>query len=324
MFNLVFNSLLIPSLLAAIVFENQSRQRPPTSAAEARAVEFLVREVPAWSKNNGCFSCHNNGDAARALYAAARKGYRVPPEALADTTAWVRQPNRWEHNKGEPGFSDKRLADIQFAASLLAALEAGHVKERAPLQEAARKLAADQSPDGAWNIDPGNTPGSPATYGTPLATYMALNALKKAGSPETKEAVRKAGLWFDRVSPDNVLTAASVVLASDGLFGESSRPKQDDCLKLIRRAQARDGGWGPYFDSPAESFDTAVVLLALARVRHKPGIVDLIRRGRDFLIAQQNRDGSWPETTRPSGGESYAQRLSTTGWATLALLETRE
>src|SRR6185436_6446018 len=324
MFNLMFKSFLIPSLLAAMVFANESRQRHPTDAAEARAVEFLVREVPAWSKNNGCFSCHNNGDAARALYAAARKGYRVPPEALADTTAWVRQPNRWEHNKGEPGFSDKRLADIQFAASLLAALEAGHVKERASLQEAARKLAADQGVDGAWNIDPGNTPGSPATYGTPLATFMALNALKKADLPETKETVRKAERWFDKVSPDNVLTAASVVLASDTLSGEWVRPKREDCLKLIRRAQSRDGGWGPYVDSPAESFDTAVVLLALARVRHNPGIVDLIRRGRDFLISQQNRDGSWPETTRPSGGDSYAQRLSTTGWATLALLETRE
>jgi len=67
MFNLMFKSFLIPSLLAAMVFANESRQRHPTDAAEARAVEFLVREVPAWSKNNGCFSCHNNGDAARAL-----------------------------------------------------------------------------------------------------------------------------------------------------------------------------------------------------------------------------------------------------------------
>jgi hypothetical protein len=49
----------------------------------------------------------------------------------------------------------------------------------------------------------------------------------------------------------------------------------------------------------------------------------MIARGRAFLIATQRDDGGWPETTRPSGGTSYAQRISTTGWATLALLATR-
>src|SRR5437588_12207902 len=89
----------------------------PSDSPEARAVAFLIREVPAWSKNNGCFSCHNNGDAARALYLAARSGYNVPAPTLSDTTAWIREPAEWDKNKGDPGFSDKRLADIQFAAS---------------------------------------------------------------------------------------------------------------------------------------------------------------------------------------------------------------
>ena len=50
----------------------------------------------------------------------------------------------------------------------------------------------------------------------------------------------------------------------------------------------------------------------------------MIARGKGFLIAQQQEDGSWIETTRPPGNVSYAQRISTTGWATLALLATRE
>ena len=47
-----------------------------------------------------------------------------------------------------------------------------------------------------------------------------------------------------------------------------------------------------------------------------------VLRGRAYLVKQQIEDGSWPETTRPAQQESYAQRISTTAWATLALFET--
>jgi hypothetical protein len=326
--------LLILTALTAVVRSNEGRLPINANAAntdaEARAVGFLMREVPAWSKENGCFSCHNNGDAARALYAASRKGRRVPDHVLADTTEWVKRPAHWDDNKGDPGFSDKRLADIQFAASLLSAIESGRVKDRRPLEQAARKLAAGQSADGSWKIDAGNSLGSPATYGDSLATYMALRTLKKAALTETRDAVERAASWLRQASPNNVLTAATLLLAAEFVYDQagqsarrSRRLKQDQCLKLIRAAQTSDGGWGPYADSPPETFDTAIVLLALSRFRREPGVGELIRRGRGFLIAQQNSDGSWPATTRPSGGDSYAQLMSTTGWATLALLETK-
>src|SRR5262249_30231137 len=95
------------------------------------------------------------------------------------------------------------------------------------------------------------------------------------------------------------------------------------CLELIRKGQTRDGGWGPYVSSAPEVFDTALVLLALSRLGDKEDSAELIRKGRTYLVKAQQPDGSWSETTRPAGGDSYAQRLSTTGWATLALLATR-
>jgi hypothetical protein len=67
-------------------------------------------------------------------------------------------------------------------------------------------------------------------------------------------------------------------------------------------------------------FDTAVVVLALVAQEPTAEVKAWRKRGRAFLLAAQEKDGSWAETTRPSGGDSYAQRLSTTGWATLALL----
>jgi len=294
------------------------------SEAEVRAFAFLQREVPAWSKENGCFSCHNNGDAARALYAATRQGYRVAAGTLADTTAWVLQPNRWEDNKGDPGFSDQRLANLQFAASLLAAFESGYTKDRETLRLAGRKVAADQNPDGSWAIEPSNPVGSPATHGTTLATHLGAQILKQGGSAETKAALARAESWLRSVPIDNVPAAATILLSSTSAFDGSSRLRRDESLNLIIRAQASGGGWGPYSDSPPEPFDTALVLLALAEMRDAPGVRDLIRQGRTFLITQQQSDGGWPATTRPPGGTSYAQRLSTTGWVTQALLATKD
>lgn len=299
-------------------------QNNPGLRAELHAVDFLKREVPAWSRDNHCFSCHNNGDGARALYLASRKGHPIPDRALADTTKWLVRPDRWEKNKGDPGFSDQRLANIQFAASLLAATETSHIRGRGKLREAARKVAADQSPDGSWPVDAGNAVGSPATYGTTLATFMAWRVLRSADAPGTAEAVRKAGKWLRQSPATTVLATAASILALKHDVTEAARLQREECLDRLRRAQAQDGGWGPYADSPPEAFDTAVVLLALAEMRETTGVNEMILRGRGFLVALQQPDGSWPATTRPSGGQSYAQRISTTSWATLALLATRE
>ena len=41
----------------------------------------------------------------------------------------------------------------------------------------------------------------------------------------------------------------------------------------------------------------------------------VMKRGASFLVAEQLQDGSWQETTRPSGGKSHAQWISTSAWA---------
>ncbi|MBI4664556.1 MAG: terpene cyclase/mutase family protein [Verrucomicrobia bacterium] len=320
-----FEVVSILTLLAA----GCAAQRPPVyqrspdrTSAEARALVFLSREVPRWYPENQCFSCHNNGDAARALYVASELGYSVPTNALADTTAWLQTPDRWDQNKGDPAYSDKRLATVQFTAALATAIETRHVSNTSALLAAARRLKIEQHSDGAWHIEPTRALGSPATYGTPLATALAARAL--AGVPDKLAAAdaQRAMRWLHRSSVDNVLGAAAVLM---GLRGESDSQlgaKKQECLDFLRRSQTRDGGWGAFPDSPPEAFDTAIALLALAETPSEPGVDALIRRGRDYLEGTQLADGSWPETTRPPGGESYAQRISTTAWATLALLRT--
>lgn len=301
------------------------RAEPPAATPEDRAVGYLGREVPLWPRNNHCYSCHNNGDAARALYVAVRLGYRLPPEALGDTNRWLARPGDWDHNGGEGPFSDKRLARVQFAAALAAGIEARQIDDRSTLDRAARRLADDQSADGSWPLDANSPLGSPATYGRALLTQSARDTLRAAGGKQYRSSISRAERWLLSQPVTNIPDASAILIAA----GDSSRPdasaQRQRVFALLRKGQSQEGGWGPYADSPPEVFDTAVVLIALSRWSNPPAETrGMIARGRKFLISEQNPDGSWTETTRPAGGESYAQRVSTTGWATLALLATRE
>jgi hypothetical protein len=273
-----------------------------------RALNYLALEVPKWRTVNGCFSCHNNGDGARALYAAGRL------DPLQSTTAWLLAPADWDKGaKNNPAYSDKSLALYQFAAALTSAVETGAIPKRDPaVQIVAARLAVEQRPDGSWRVeDEGDAPGSPVTWGTALATYFGLRTLRMAGGQG--ESIGRAESWLRTLAPRYNQDEAAVLLAfpSDPVLRQRA-------LDRFTRMQTSDGGWGPGLHAPAEVFDTALVALSLQAA----GETQLIPRAREFLIRSQQASGGWPETTRPAGSQSYAQHISTTAWATLALLAT--
>jgi hypothetical protein len=273
---------------------------PAAASPEARAIAYLATEVPRWSRDNHCFSCHNNGDGARALYTARRQHYPVPAAALADTTAWLLRPAAWDRNGGESPANDKRLARIQFAAALAEA-----AADPQSLIAAADSLLPYQEKDGSWPVDRDVALGSPATWGPVLATCMARRTLERADPVRFGESIKRAAAWLAARRPESIPDAAALLLCG-----------ARDTRAMIRSAQPSDGGWGPRPQAPPEVFDTALVLLAW---RDRDAVME---SGRRFLIRAQLPSGGWVETTRPSGGVSYAQHISTTGWATLALLAT--
>src|SRR5262245_62058051 len=128
--------------LLTLLSEAAPAERVPTE--EERALAYLAREVQSWPRENKCFSCHNNGHAARALFAAMRTDRQLPANTLEETTRWLVDPTRWERTGGDERFNNKSLATRQFAAALTSAVEAGVVKEREPLLRAAAMVAAQQ------------------------------------------------------------------------------------------------------------------------------------------------------------------------------------
>ncbi|MBL8234375.1 MAG: terpene cyclase/mutase family protein [Bryobacterales bacterium] len=272
--------------------------------ARKRAAGYLAIEVPRWKKENGCYSCHNNGDAARALMAAGRRS------ELEDTLRWLANPVEWNQQQSDAPFRDKGLARIQFSLALAEAVERGLIADRAPLEQSARELVRLQNDDGSWTVEDEANVGSPATYGSPLATYAVLRVLKVANSKDFAEARERSGKWMSAgrsaATVDRAARVLSAGLQERGALGDRQQ---------LEAAQNPDGGWGPYRASPSEVFDTAIALMALGRT----GDGRALAKGRDYLLRTQLPGGGWPATTRPSGVASYAQQISTTGWALLAL-----
>jgi len=311
--------------------QTDSPKSSPMSSSptpEERAIALLAREVPAWHAENNCYSCHNNADAARALYMATRLDYDVPAESLADTTGWLVRPHDWDHNGGESGFADKHLATVQFATALVAAIDAGAVKERetTALKRAAEKVAEYQQPDGSWKAIAPGLPGAPATLGNALATVSARQVLARADAENHSERIASADRWLRAEPPKSVLVAASLLYGLAEADDAAAVRQRRACLELIRRGQAPEGGWGPFVEARTEAFDTALVLLALVRLPddREPDVRAMLARGRAYLVATQQPNGAWPATTRPADGDSYAEWTSTAAWSTLALLATRD
>ena len=252
------------------------------------ALAYLEREVPKWKRENKCYACHNNGDGLRALLAAKRSGFAVNRMVLTESLGALRVPAEWE---------SKPLARLQFAAAVREAVEAG-LLEHEDLSAAAAAVAADQQDDGHWKVDEELAAGSPVTYGAVLATYLARTVLQSAGGEKHAPPIRRANEWLERREPGHVIELAALVLA---LGREADR-------RRLTAAQLKNGSWNN------EPFDTAVARLALGAA--DPAAAEFARQ---YLLRSQWSGGGWPATTRPAGGDSYAQHISTTAWVVLSL-----
>lgn len=321
-------ALLSVVYVGTLVAMTSGQAQTPASPVVDRAVSYLVAEVPRWRQEHPCYSCHNNGDAARALVTAAGNGYQVG-SSIDDTVAWISTPERWDSNARRGGSEELPLARIQFASALMSMVAWGRAGPDA-VERAAALLVGHQRDDGSFRLSDSQILGNATFYGTALATSMAHRVLAAAKTDAAKNAAARARGWLRTVEAASVLDAASVLLGLERDGDAEAIAKRQQALGVLKRGQGPDGGWGPYVTSPSEVFDTALALMALVMVRNvealygpaysRSEIESAIAAARKYLESSQNPDGSWVETTRPSGGESYAQRISTSAWALQALL----
>jgi hypothetical protein len=154
-----------------------------------------------------------------------------------------------------------------------------------------------------------------------VATWLGRETLRAADAREHREAIARAESWSLTTPARSVMDAAAKLLALADSEHPAAEARRREAETYLVGARGSSGGWGPWPGSPPEPFDTSLALLALHR--RDPALhAGAIQAARRFLAALQLSPGGWPETTRPAGYQSYAQHVSTTGWVTLALVET--
>lgn len=317
-----------PVFALAIRLAAQSPGADAERPAIARGVAFLSAESSHWRHDRGCGSCHHNGDAARALLVASRRGYDVGA-ALDETLAFLSDPAAWERNPQDKSFSDPALARMEFASALGVAARFDRAPDAA-IKTAANLLVAHQGADGSWALDTPSQEVTAAAAGPLVAAWLGRGTLMAAGREPDDFAVVSVDRWLRGASFDGVADAAALILGLDVAEDPMAERLRADALRLLRERQAADGGWAATAGGAPDVFVSALAVLALRTCESEAGLArkvyrleelrDAIQHGHAFLLAQQAADGGWPAARGASGQPSGAQRVSTTSWALLALL----
>jgi ankyrin repeat protein len=300
--------------------------------AAAQAVAVIQNSQKTWFSKQGCFSCHQQVLPALAFRAARQHGIPVDERAAhADAAAAfgfysnLDRAVQWTHII-DPANDD--------GWGLLAANAAG-LRPSLVTAVYARLLAARQEPDGHWETGDERPPQS---YSPFTATAVVMAAIQEYSHPsrrsDTHARIAKARAWLlsqtARTTEDRTFQIFGVSL------GGGDRRILSRLAGQLKAAQQPDGGWASLDGRASDAYSTGEALWALHHAAGVPVSDTAWRRGIEFLLRTQAKDGSWHvasrlhppapvsppyfETGHPYGHDQF---ISTMGesWAVMALAE---
>ena len=299
-----------------------SLETPHSSEAEdeakiqeaiAASLPFLEREGTAWmdgkisiQEGASCVSCHQVPFALWGYQEARRAGVEV------DAGGWQDLAHRAvEHaltdDNGRPGiYGPLMLAEVV-------------TEQGEDWDTMLRQLMDQQDDDGRWRAL-GQFPSQhrPVDETDAVITRWNLLAVEAEASDEIAAVHSRAYAWQAEVPGESTETVLTRMLlaATKGDF-EAREMHLDE----LQSRQNEDGGWSFLAGKASDAMTTGQVLYALALVgdgREAAG------RGVEYLLAQQDEQGSWEVPSRlvteeASEANDYVYHVWGTAWATIGL-----
>jgi ankyrin repeat protein len=299
----------------------------PVNVAVQKAVSTLDEIGPAFNRQTGCVSCHNQSLPAMARQMAGARGIVVAPAVASHPTEatlkqW--QPRRNASFTGACGGSGY-IPTVTYG---LVAMAAEGRPANGITDSAAVCLASRQSPDGSWKVNDTRPPlsGNPILY-----TALAIRALDVYTPPalgaDRRRRLDAARAFLMRAQPRDTQDEAMKLI---GLVW--SNASTADIAPQARRLQALqrvNGGWGQTMLMEPDAYATGQALYALRLAGISPRAA-AYHRGVQFLLTTQREDGSWFVPSRGFGFQPYHEygfphgrsqfiSAAATSWAIMAL-----
>ncbi len=272
-------------------------------AAIGKSVALLQRSSTEFFKESGCVGCHHQNFTAMAVAAARKKGVPIDEAAAGEQlkvvkTQWMGAQEALLERLDPPGAADT----LVFSLLGLAALD---YPADAITDAMVVNLAAEQTPEGSWFV--GGVARAPIEEGCIARAARGIRILQVYGPPgldsEFRKRIARARDYLLEAQPKTNDDRAMQLLGLkwSGVGGE----KMQSIARQLVNEQRSDGGWpgNPHLESDA--YATGQTLCAL----HESGALAAgdasYRRGMQFLLKTQQRDGSWHVKSRAVKFQPY-------------------
>lgn len=321
--------VLIVCAVARLAVADEAAHVDRVSTAIRRAIPLLEKAAAGSAKERKCFTCHSQALPVFAMAEARKQGFDIDDEVfetqLNHTAAHLKRGlNGYLKGKGQGG-------RVMTAGYALWALEAGERERDETTAAVVHYLLEFQKNDRRWHQGSSRPPSAGSDFAN---TYLALRALREFATEGQKAAAdersKSVGKWLLTTNAseteDRVFRFRALPYVDAGK--EDLDAARDGLISL----QQADGGWSQKSNMKSDAYATGSVLVALLR-DGSTSTDSVIKRGVDYLLDSQLKDGSWHVVTRAKPFQPYFetgfphekdQFISTaaTGWATIALVLT--
>lgn len=299
-----------------------------------RGITFLLQDAEKWRREHQCATCHHGTLTVFALAEAQQAGFSIPPQTLAETTAWTKErlSKIDEPRDTRPGWKMVNTPAIYLGLlgrlvpeqSLVSSEELRRIRDH---------LLRHQEENGswAWSSAPAANRPPPFFESDEVATLLVLLALPADEETTSDESIRaelnshrqRAIAWLTTADATDTTQAALLRM----LWRKRSQPATDlqPSIERFFARQRSDGGFAQVADRASDAYATGQAIYFLNGIgvpASRPEIARAVR----FLMTTQRDDGSWPMLRRSHEGITPTDNVVPityfgSVWATLGLIK---